>query len=156
MARGTIGPSILLVVLEIPLLVTYFSGVDPTNMWPNQAAQVSPTQGGALIVFLAFLSFVVGYLAREPRKAIQIFALSQAMAFSLSIIPLFIYPRTSEGLALVQCFPNCGEYGGNQLVSSLYLFFVGFAFVVVLIGFVMAGFGSLVAERRKEKVQDEE
>jgi len=98
-------------------------------------------------MFLAFLSFVVGYFARELGRAFKIFTLSQVITFSLAIVPLFVYPPTSLGLALVGCYPNCTGIYENQLILRIFSYYLGFAFVVLLFGFVSAGLGSFMGER---------
>jgi hypothetical protein len=154
-ARGTMGPSLLLFVLTTPMLVTYLSGVDPADLWPSLSVPSILNQGQIVLLFLAFLSFAVGYLSREPRRAIQVFTLSQVLAFSVSIVVLFVYPQTSEGLALVKCFPNCGyDQYPYQLISNLYIFVAGFAILVVVIGIAMAALGSYAGERFGEQTGD--
>jgi len=81
------------VAVEVPILLSFFVGTDPTDLWPNIPTQTGPTQGEVSVY-------------------------------------------------------------DDQLVSRLYFFLAGFAFVIVLIGFVAAGFGSFVGERLREQDED--
>lgn len=145
--RGSIGPGVVWGLLEMPFIVGLFSGIDPTQIW------TFGYEGGYviadLIVAVLTLSFLIGFVLKEPRRALQIFIVSQVFAFAFSLIPLFIFPGLVQGLSVQeQCVLGC-EYL-DQTISSFFMLFAGVAFIVLLVGFATSSLGAFIGEFRSE------
>ena len=126
----TIGPPLLIGLLETPVLVSYFLGV--IVGYGPIGVSASPSASAPLIVFLGFLSLIVGFLVRDLGKSIPIFILSQLLAYSLSAILLFIY---SPDLPL----------------ASVGAFIIGWCILVIIIGTLTVTVGSFIGDRLSER-----
>jgi zinc-ribbon domain len=135
--RNTIGPPLLIGLLEIPVLVTYFSEVKVGDGFHRASASSSAST--LLIVLLGFLSLTVGFLIKDLGRSIQIFILAQVIAFSLSAIPLFISSNTNQ-LGITQ-------FGQADFpLASVGAFMIGWCILVIIMGTLAVTVGFFIGE----------
>ena len=150
--RNTIDPALIIGVVEFPVLAIYFSGLDPTGLYPNPGPRDAfplTIPDRFIVIFLISSSFIMGFLIQDARRAILIFTLSQVSAILLSLVPILIYPGTIQ--TVITIVMDFGYGMPDQVVSAFGVLILSYAILIVLFGNATSAIGALVAEHLAEQ-----
>lgn len=150
--QNTIGPGLINGIVESPVLAIYFSGLDPTGLYPNPGPVDARSLGIPdlfIVIFLISASFILGFLVQDARRAILTFTLSQVTAISLALIPLFIYPGTIQ--TVLKIIMGFGYGMPDQAASTFGVLILSYSILIVLFGNATSAIGALVAEHLAEQ-----